>query len=176
MTSRTFSTSSSSTNTSSSSSNHSLLQELHPLPLADSSVPPPQYALSDLVFVVGEGDSSREMCEIVDIGYKASEKCYVYDCMPIYNPALQGLFLCRDRDLRKSRFAVGEGVEGMGDGKGTRMRVLDVRYWSGRFYYRIGDGGGSDRKKGPMPIEELLLEEGDLVEMVESRRKENKGP
>lgn len=121
------------------------------------------------------------MCEIVDIGYKASEECYVYDCIPRYNPALQGLFLCRDKDLRKSKFRVGDVVvggwgEGKGKGKGKGVRkVLDVKYWSGRFCYRIGDGEGKDIVRG-IGKDDLLLEEDDFVEMVEGRNRENERP
>lgn len=113
------------------------------------------------------------MCEVVDIGYKASEQCYVYDCTPLYNPALQGLFLCRDKDLRKSRFGVGEEIAALGDG----MKVLDLRYLEGRFCYRIGRGGvgGKERESG-VQKDELLLEEEDLVRIVEGRLKENQRP
>ncbi|KAF7505778.1 hypothetical protein GJ744_000449 [Endocarpon pusillum] len=175
MTSRALSTSSSSihsNNTSSSAT--SLLQELHPLPSPDSSVPQPKFTLSDIVFVVGEGDSSREMCEIVDIGYKASEQCYVYDCTPRYNPALQGLFLCRDSDLRKPIFLVGDKVGAAG--QQDEMRVLDVRYWSGRFCYKIGKVEGKGRIKAAEDADELLLEEEELLRMVEQRFQENKRP
>ena len=125
--------------------------------------------------MVGQGDSSRELCCINDIGYKASERCYVYDVVPLYNPALQGLFLCRDRDLRKSRWGIGEGVACLGEGK--EIRVLEVRYSAGRFVYRVcrapKDGEGwSEGGEG-----ELLLEEEDLVKMAEGKgrgkRKEN---
>ena len=114
------------------------------------------------------------MCEIVDIGYKASEKCYVYDCMPLYNPALQGLFLCRDRDLRKPMFLVGDGVGAAGQQDG--MRVLDVRYWSGRFCYKIGKVEGKERIKAAEEPDELLLEEEELLKMVGRRCQENKQP
>lgn len=113
------------------------------------------------------------MCEIVDIGYKASEKCYIYDCVPLYNPALQGLFLCRDGDLRKSRFLVGDGVRAVGHGQG-RLSVLDVRYWSGRFCYRIAKGEGKEEEVEE--VVELLLEEVELVKMVEGRCRENERP
>lgn len=130
------------------------------------------FSLSDLVFVVGEGDSSREMFEIVDIGYKASEKGYVYDCMPLYNPALQGLFMCRDKDLRRPKFLVGESVGPRGSRDG--MKVLGVRYWSGRFCYRIGKGGHDEGSEDA--DDNLLLEEEDLVRMMNGRGRENERP
>jgi hypothetical protein len=156
---RTPSTSSSSIHSAiTSSSINSLLQDLHPLPSVDSSIPPPAFTLSDIVFVVGEGDSSREMCEIVDIGYKASEKCYVYDCVPLY--------------LRKPKFLVGDVISGLS--QRHDMTVLDVRCWSGRFCYKLG------RRKPKEDVdaeeEELLLEEEDLVKMVEGRLQENARP
>jgi hypothetical protein len=170
---RTPSTSSSSIHSAiTSSSINSLFQDLHPLPSADSSIPPPAFSLSDIVFVVGEGDSSREMCEIVDIGYKASEKCYVYDCVPLYNPALQGLFLCRDSDLRKPKFLVGDVVSCLG--QRNDLTVLDVRCWSGRFCYKLGRR--KPKEDANTEEEELLLEEEDLVKMVRRRLQENARP
>lgn len=124
--------------------------------------------------MVGQGDSSRELCYINDIGYKASEQCYVYDVVPLYNPALQGLFLCRDRDLKKSRWGIGERVACLGEGK-EMMRVLEVRYSAGRSVYRVGRAPRDGEEWGEGGEGELLLEEEDLVKMVEriGRGKEN---
>jgi hypothetical protein len=172
MTSRTFSSSSSSTNTTtSSSSTTSQIQNLHPLPPASSSIPPPRFSLSDIVFVVGAGDSCREPSEIVDIGYKASEQCYVYDCVPLYNRKLQGLFLCRDSDIRKSKWGLGDALECLGDGK--RMRIFEMRYSAGQFCYRVGRLPEEGEDWGESGKGELLLEEEDLVKMVKGRGKEN---
>ncbi len=101
--------------------------------------------------------------------------------MPLYNPALQGLFLCRDRDLRKPMFLVGEGVVGAAAAAGRQdgLRVLDVRYWSGRFCYKIGKVGGKERIRAAEEEEpdELLLEEEDLLRMIERRcQEENERP
>lgn len=115
--------------------------------------------------------------------------------MPLYNPGLRGLFLCRDADLRQSRFQVGErvsvggglGVEGGEKGQGVRdgdedgdggedegeMRVLDVRYWCGEFYYRVGRVKGNGNKEKQEEEGDLLLNEEELVRMVEGRKRQD---
>lgn len=71
-------------------------------------------------------------------------------------------------------FLVGDGVGAAGQQDG--MRVLDVRYWCGRFCYKIGKVEGKERIKAAEDPDELLLEEEELLRMVEQRFQENKRP
>ncbi len=71
-------------------------------------------------------------------------------------------------------FLVGDRVGAAGHQDG--LRVLDVRYWSGTFCYKIGKVEGKDRIKAAEELDELLLEEEELVRMVERRCQENERP
>jgi hypothetical protein len=59
---------------------------------------------------------------------------------------------------------------------------LDVRFWGGGFFYRIGIAGrGEEMKQGAKRVEggweeDLVLEEEELVKIVEGRDRENERP
>lgn len=73
-------------------------------------------------------------------------------------------------------FLVGDGV-GAAAGHQDGLRVLDVRYWSGRFCYKIGKVEGKERIRVAGEPDELLLEEEQLLRMVKRRcQEENQRP
>ena len=123
--------------------------------------------------MVGQGDTSHEPTEIVDIGYKEAPGCYVYDCVPLYNRELQGLFLCRDRDLRKSRWDAAQEIKLFSNNQRYEIKVLDVKFWNGRFCYKIKKLLCGTPCAGATDYENvLLLEEEDLVAMIEGKMEE----
>ena len=122
--------------------------------------------MGDIVFVVGEGDTSCEPAEIVDMGYKKDPGYYIFDCVPLYNRALQGLFLSRAHELRKSRWNAGQEIKVLKNDQWYDVEVKRVKFWHGRFCYKVKHLCASVTERENV----MLLEEDDLLAMVEGKK------
>jgi hypothetical protein len=136
-------------------------------------IPPPTFSKHDLVFVLGMTDSgpntSMNLCEVIDYGYRLQQGEYVYFCRTIDHLLfVQTILVCKDKYLRKPKYRTGlslrvkdldDWLHGIGIVSDWKVRVECLEYVNGKFTYWIKvPGAGKKKRSLLLDVDESKLE------------------
>jgi hypothetical protein len=147
-------------------------------------IPQPTFSKHDLVFVLGMTDSgpntSMNLCEVIDYGYRLQQGEYVYFCRTIdHLLSVQTIFVCKDKYLRKPKYRTGlslrvkdvdDWLHGIGIMSDWKVRVECLEYENGKFTYWIKVPGAGKKKRSLL----LDVDENKLELMVAAAVKSRK--
>ncbi|KAF7505779.1 hypothetical protein GJ744_000450 [Endocarpon pusillum] len=147
-------------------------------------IPPPAYSKRDIVFILGLADNrantSFNLCEVINFGYRLQQREYVYFCKTIDTLlSVQTVIVCKDEYLRKPKFQPGiklrvkdldDRVTGVGIISDWKVSVECLELVNGKFVYWIRIPGAG-RKKGSLLLD---VEESKLERMVAAATKRRK--
>jgi hypothetical protein len=145
-------------------------------------IPPPRFSKHDLVFVLdihgGNTNSSSNLFEVVNSGFRLQQRQYVYFCKSIDLPqspdttsTTTTTILCKAEHLRKPKYRTGtklrvrdldDRIHGFGIISDWKVRIECLEFVNNRFLYWIkipGTGG----KKGSLLLD---VEESELEAMA----------
>ena len=147
-------------------------------------IPPPAYSKHDLVFILGmsgsRADTSFNLCEVVNFGYRLQQREYIYFCRTIDTLlSVQTTIMCKDDYLRKPKYQAGmklrirdldDRVNGVGVISAWKVSVECLELVNDKFVYwiKIPGAGG---KKGCLLLD---VEESKLEKMVAGATKRRK--
>jgi len=136
-------------------------------------IPPPTFSKHDLVFVLGMSESgpntSMNLCEVIDYGYRLQQGEYVYFCRTIdHLLSVQTILVCKDKYLRKPKYRTGlslrvkdmdDWLHGIGIISNWKVRVECLEYVNGKFTYWIKvPGAGKKKRSLLLDVDESKLE------------------
>jgi hypothetical protein len=147
-------------------------------------MPQPTFSKHDLVFVLGMTDSgpntSMNLCEVIDYGYRLQQGEYVYFCRTIdHLLSVQTILVCKDKYLRKPKYRTGlslrvkdvdDWLHGIGIMSDWKVRVECLEYVNGKFTYWIKVPGAGKKKRSLL----LDVDENKLELMVAAAVKSRK--
>ena len=147
-------------------------------------IPPPDFSKHDLVFVLGMTESnpntSFNLCEVIDFGYRLQQREYIYFCRTIDHLfSVQTVILCKNEYLRKPKFRAGmrlrvrdldDRVNGVGIICDWKVSIECLEFVTGKFVYWI-KVPGAGKKKGSLLLD---VEESKLEKMTAAAGKRRK--
>jgi hypothetical protein len=147
-------------------------------------IPPPAFSKHDLVFVLGMTDSgpntSMNLCEVIDYGYRLQQREYVYFCRTIdHLLSIQTIILCKGEYLRRPKYRTGlnlrvrdldDWLHGIGIISDWKVSVECLEWVNGKFVYWI-KVPGAGKKKGSLLLD---VDESRLEMMVAAAVKTRK--
>lgn len=150
-------------------------------------IPPPEFSKQDLVFVLGMTDgnpnTSFNLCEVIDFGYRLQQREYIYYCKTIDHLFSVGTtILCKNKYLRKPKYRAGtrlrvrdldDRVNGIGVISDWKVSIECLEFVNGKFMYWI-KVPGAGKKKGCLLLD---VEEDKLEKMAAAvaKRRKTKG-
>ncbi len=159
--------------------------DVKPKPKRSAAViPPPAYSKHDLVFILGMSgsrpDTSFNLCEVVNFGYRLQQREYIYFCKTIDTLlSVQTTILCKDKYLRKPKYLAGmklrirdldDRINGVGVISDWKVSVECLELVNGKFMYWVRIPGAG-RKNGSLLLD---VEESKLERMVGAATKRRK--
>ena len=151
-------------------------------------IPPPEFSKRDLVFIVGmtnnSSDSSFDVCEIIDFGYRLHQREYVYFCKTVDQfSSEETIILCTKKHLRKPKYCAGtrlhvrdldDRVNGVGITSDWKVSIECLEFVNGKFMYWIKVPGAGNKKGSLLlDVEENKLEK--MASAAAARRKKKMG-
>lgn len=145
---------------------------------------PPEYSKRDLVFIIGmtdnNSDSSFDVCEIIDWGYRLQQREYVYFCKTVDQFfEEETIILCTKKHLRKPKYCAGtrlrvrdldDRVNGVGIISDWKVSIECLELVNGKFMYWIKvPGAGNKNGSLLLDVEETKLEK--MASAAAARRK-----
>lgn len=125
-------------------------------------------------------NTSFNLCEVIDSGYRLQQREYIYFCRTIDHLfSVQTIILCKDEYLRKPKYRAGmrlrvrdldDRVNGVGIISDWKVSIECLEFVNGKFVYWI-KVPGAGKKKGSLLLD---VDESKLEKMAAAATKRRK--